>query len=90
MWLLAMSATKIIYEIVDVKTYDGYKPSERPTGFAYEGVEHHVVEILDRWYEASRIAGRPTYDYFKVRSDKGGVYILRHNRMHDVWSVLIG
>ena len=84
-----MSATKIIYEISKVKTYDGYKPSERPISFEFEGIEHRVVEILDRWYEASTKAGRPTYDYFKVRSDKGGVFILRHNRMHDVWSVLL-
>ena len=84
-----MAGTKMIFEVTDVKTYDGYKPAERPLSFEYNGAIHRVVEILDRWYEASPKAGRPTYDYFKVRSDKGGVFILRHNRMHDVWSVLI-
>ena len=79
----------MIFEITTVKTYDGYKPAERPLSFEYEGLEHKVVEIVDRWYEANKIAGRPTYDYFKVRSDQGGIYILRHNRMHDVWSVLL-
>ncbi len=79
----------MIFEITHVKTYDGYKKAERPISFEYEGSKRQVVEIVDRWYEASRIAGRPTYDYFKVRIENGEEFILRHNRMHDVWSVLL-
>jgi len=84
-----MKGEAMIFEVTHVTTYDGYKPAERPLSFEYMGMRYSVEEIIDRWYEASPIAGRPTYDYFKVRAKNGEEFILRHNRMHDVWSVLL-
>ena len=38
------------------------------------------MEILDRWFGED-------HDYFKVRADDGGVYVLRYNRCEDGWEL---
>jgi len=84
-----MKRRKMVFAIVDVKTYDGAKKAERPIRFQFQGKTHAVVEILDRWYEGSPVAGRPNYTYFKVLTSEGEIYILRYNQRYEVWSVLI-
>ncbi len=79
----------MIFEITKVKTHNGYSSGERPKAFELEGRIHEVAEILDRWYESGPVAGRTNYNYFKVQTAEGKVFILRHNQRHDVWSVLI-
>ncbi len=84
-----MKKDPLIFLIVDVNTYDGAKKAERPIRFRLYDKTYTVVEILDRWYEGSPVAGRPNYTYFKVLTLEGGIQILRYNQRYDVWSVLI-
>jgi hypothetical protein len=63
---------------VRVRAYSGYRANERPMSFFLENQERHVVDIVDRWYGIE-------YDYFKVLADDGKIYLLRWNRLLDLW-----
>lgn len=54
-----------------VECYAGYKAEERPVRFQLDGHDHMVEQVLDQWHS-------PDATYFKVRSDDGNVYVLRH------------
>jgi hypothetical protein len=65
---------------VEVETWSGYKADERPCRFAISGVFREVVSVQDRWYG-------PDDDWFRVRADDGHLYVLRHSRETDVWTL---
>lgn len=65
-----------------VHCYAGYRGEEAPQRFTLGGREHEVLEILDRWLA-------PTYRYFKVRADDGGIYILRHDQQAERWELTL-
>lgn len=54
-----------------VESYSGYKAEERPVRFHLDGHDHIVEEVVDQWHS-------PDATYFKVRSDDGNIYVLRH------------
>jgi hypothetical protein len=56
---------------MSVECYSGYKGEERPVRFQLGGHVHKVEEVLDQWHS-------PDATYFKVRSDDGNTYVLRH------------
>jgi len=65
---------------IRVACYSGYKADERPVSFE-AGDERRIVEnVIDRW------AGED-HDYFKLLADDRRVYILRHDRNSDVWTL---
>jgi len=68
--------------IVPVECYSGYKAEERPVRFQLSGRDHMVEEVLDQWHS-------PDATYFKVRSDDGNTYVLRHimSQQEDVWTL---
>lgn len=76
-------------EVVFVECYSGYKVNERPMAFVFRGKRRVVTDILDRWYEGGTDPGRPPLDYFKVRTEEGGEYILCHHALFDRWTVVI-
>jgi len=39
------------YERIKAECYSGYKASERPVAFIFQGVRWEVQKIIDRWYE---------------------------------------
>ena len=66
-----------------METYSGYKADERPVAFTLGDRKLLVVEVVDRWYD-------PSVDYFKVKADDGGVYILglyRGGREDNHWEL---
>jgi|SRR5215831_8434169 len=56
---------------VQVECHSGWKADERSVRFRLEGHEYTAEEILDQWCG-------PDYSFFKVRTDDGNVYVLRH------------
>jgi hypothetical protein len=68
--------------IVRVECYSGYKAEERPVRFRLDGQDHMVEEVLDQWHS-------PDATYFKVRSDDGNIYVLRHSLspQEDAWTL---
>ena len=66
-----------------VDCYSGYKADERPLRFTPLGKDsrtYEVKKILDRWYGIG-------CQCFKVQTDDGGVYIIRHEERDDVWTL---
>jgi hypothetical protein len=72
---------------IQVECYSGYKADERPVAFTHEGRRWEVREVLDRWCEGGLTSDRPSVDYFKVRTEGGRTFLLRHLSLFDSWSV---
>ncbi len=57
---------------VHVECYAGRKADERPVRFRLGQNEYVVSDVLDQWYGPEEV-------FFKVSTEDGGVYILRHH-----------
>jgi hypothetical protein len=79
----------MIYEQIEVVSYCGYRPNERPLSFVYQDKKWEVKDILERWHEASQKAGAPTYSFFKVVTLSGDHFILRYNTRYKTWAIKI-
>lgn len=77
------------FEDIDVSTYSGFKPDERPVSFIWREQTYKIQEIIDRWYEGGLKTGDPTLSYFKVRADNGRDYLIRYNSFFDGWAIVI-
>jgi hypothetical protein len=65
---------------IQVDCYAGYRSDERPRTFILGGKTHQVLDIEDRWYS-------PGAAFFRVRSDDGHLYILRHDETLEIWTL---
>jgi len=65
---------------VRVETYSGYKADERPMRVHLKGRTLEVAAVEDRWYS-------PGETYFRVLTDDGDRYVLRHTEAQDVWTL---
>ena len=74
---------------IEVECHAGHKSNEVPRAFRWMGRRIEAVEILDRWYEGGMDPTRPIEDYFKIRGDDGGSYLLRHRRSLDDWHLCV-
>ncbi len=63
---------------VEVIAYSGYKANERPLSFVLDGKRLEVENVIDRWYGVES-------DYFKVLAGDGKIYLLKWQRLLDVW-----
>ena len=79
----------MIFQIIRVDCYSGYKRGERPRTFKLNDKKYVVNEIIDRWYEGGVEAQRPILNYFKVSTDEGGIFLLRYNPKFDSWAIQI-
>ena len=66
--------------IVRVETYSGFKVDERPLRLHLSDRTLEVAAVEDRWYS-------PGESYFRVLTDDGDRYILRHIEAQDVWTL---
>jgi hypothetical protein len=65
---------------VEVEAYSGYRADERPLRFRLGDRWHVIEEVVDRWYDPDAV-------YFRIRSDDGAMYILRHLDGSDLWTL---
>jgi len=65
---------------IEVVAYSGYKANERPLYFLLDEKRLKVENIIDRWYGVE-------HDYFKVVAEDGQVYLLKWQRLLDLWFV---
>ncbi len=63
-----------------VESYSGYKADERPVSFILNGRRFKVEECLDTWYG-------PNDAFFKVRAEDSNIYILKHSKEDDEWTL---
>ena len=68
-------------ERIEVQCYAGYKADERPVSFSLDTDKRIVEDIIDQWYGED-------HTYFKVVADDHKVYILRHEREQDIWTLV--
>ena len=76
-------------ERIDVESYSGYNANESPRAFMLRGTRHVVREVTDRWYEGGIERGSPIVNYFKVRTDDGRDFLLRHDPASSHWSLCV-
>jgi hypothetical protein len=67
-------------QLVRVETYSGFKADERPLRLHLGGRTLEVTAVEDLWYS-------PGETYFRVLTDDGDRYVLRHTEAQDVWSL---
>lgn len=65
---------------IKVHAYSGYKADERPDSITLGEKTLKVDDILDRWYGEG-------YDYFKLLTEDGFIYIIRYDRGLDEWEL---
>ena len=67
---------------IEVDSAPGTAGAHEPLGFRLGARRIGVVEIVDRWLA-------PAHSYFKVRTDDGALYILRHDLPGDCWEITL-
>ena len=66
--------------VVRVECHSGFKADERPLRLHVGELTLEIVAIEDRWYS-------PGETYFRVLTDDGDRYVLRHTEAQDVWTL---
>lgn len=74
---------------IEVACHSGYKADEYPKSFTWYEKDFKIVEIMDRWYQADRDPNVPAAEYYKVKADDGGQYIIRKEKGTDQWYLVI-
>lgn len=70
---------------IHVECYAGGKADETPRRFGLQEQSVEIIEVLDRWYQVESKPEWPRADYFKVRSETGRDYLLKHDLESDEW-----
>lgn len=65
---------------VEVISYSGYKADESPRLLKLGGALLPITQIEDRWYS-------PGETFFRVLTESGDRYLLRHIEAQDVWTL---
>ena len=65
---------------IRVECYAGYRADQRPSRFTLRGHVFEIREVEDQWYSPGAI-------YFRVRTEDGDYFVLRHDEAQDVWSL---
>jgi len=64
-----------------VQCYSGYKADERPLAFRVGLRNLKVLKILDTSRD-------PDHFYFKVQTEDGGLFLLKHLQTEETWMVM--
>jgi len=73
---------------ISVSCYSGYQYAECPVSFMEGDQFHHILEIINRWYDGGVESGRAVLTYFKVRTNEEAVFLLRYDPVLDEWCVI--
>ncbi|HTB92715.1 MAG TPA: hypothetical protein VK728_07775 [Candidatus Sulfotelmatobacter sp.] len=65
---------------VQVISYSGYKADESPRALKLGDALLPIAQIEDRWYS-------PGETFFRVQTQSGDRYILRHIEAQDTWTL---
>ena len=65
---------------VEVECYAGYRSEETPRSLRVGGRRLEVLTVLDRWLA-------PSHRYFKLQTDDGSLWIIRHDTRSDAWEL---
>jgi len=73
------------YIPIQVECHSGYKADEYPKCFYLNDDRFEIQEITDRWYQGELNPEYPVSNYFKVETDCGKQFILKHDLESDQW-----
>jgi hypothetical protein len=73
---------------IEVDCYSGYKADEYPVRFRLDGMTFVISEITDRWYQGENSPDFPVANYYKVRTNDGKSFILKHLPNTNNWHLL--
>jgi len=77
------------FESIKVSTRDQYKGAQEPVFFVWRGKEHHIEQIVDRWYEGRIDSTRMPMLYFRVKTRSGEVFLIRYHEFFRAWSIRV-
>jgi hypothetical protein len=66
--------------IIHVESVIGPIGLSEPCAFTLGERRIKVITIIDRWLSSK-------HDYFKLKADDGGIYILRHDEQAAQWEI---
>jgi hypothetical protein len=70
---------------IKVECHSGYKADEYPKYFYRDDERFEIQEITDRWYQGDSDPKFPVSNYFKVKTDSGEIYLIKHDLNRDEW-----
>jgi hypothetical protein len=76
------------FENIEVSSHDEYKGAQQPVSFVWRGAEHHIEQVIDRWYEGSMDSTRMPLLYFRVKTTRGEIFIIRYHELFRAWSIM--
>ena len=76
-----------VFEGIEVECYAGYKGEETPRAFVYQEKRYAIVEVLDRWYEEGLDPKDLRHDYFRVKTEDGEIFLIRHTPRFQAWTL---
>ena len=68
-----------------VECHSGYKADEYPKCFYWDNKRFEIQEISDRWYQGDINPELPVSNYFKILTDSGEIFIIKHDIEKDKW-----
>ena len=74
---------------VEVECYAGQRSEEQPIRFSIFNMHFTIHEIVDRWYQNDVRPEFPPARYFKVRTQDGKMFMLKHQTDEDRWFLRI-
>jgi hypothetical protein len=70
---------------INVECYSGFKAEEYPKYFYLKNNRFEIFEITDRWHQGAYNTDSPVSNYFKVETNSGQQFILKHDLSNDEW-----
>jgi hypothetical protein len=70
---------------IDTECYSGYKADEYPKCFYRDNERYEITDVTDHWYESEQDPSVPVSCFFRVLTDIGGRYLLKHDLQTDRW-----
>ena len=74
---------------IKVECHSGYKADEYPSKFTWGYTEFEIIEIIDRWHEGYHNSAPKAVNYFKVKTDLKGSFLLKHEISNDRWFLVV-
>jgi hypothetical protein len=77
------------YIPVKVECHSGFKAGEYPRKFIWGHIDFEIFEVIDRWYEGYYKSMQIPVNYYKVKTDLKGDFLLRHEIENDQWFLVV-
>ena len=72
---------------IEVECHSGYKADEYPKCFTFDNKIFEISEITDRWYQGETDPAYPAANYYKVMTNVGKQFIIKHEMESDKWFI---